>query len=72
MCKKNQDTTKIGLPNNLHELQDFIDLGGTIIIDHTSLEERGIRSEELLDPHTILPLSQIPKIIESHNISLTF
>ncbi len=72
MSKKNQNTSKIGLPNNLTELQDFIDLGGTLRIEQTSLDERGINPSELIHPHILTPPSKIPDLIALHTLSLTF
>lgn len=70
--KKNQNTSKIGLPNSLEEIQDFIDLGGRLIVDATSLEERGISKDEIIEKAEIIPFKSITTLVEEHSISLTF
>ena len=71
-CKKNQDTNKIGYPNNLNELNDFIELGGEILVDDLSLNERGMSKDELLDSSKIVGLKTIEEIVGKNSISLTF
>lgn len=72
MATAKQDSTKIGLPNNLEDLQDFIDLDGALYVVKESLEERGIAKEELVEEAQIIILADVPGIIEEHDISLTF
>ena len=71
-CKKNQDTNKIGYPNNLNELNDFIELGGEILVVDLSLNERGMSKDELLDSSKIVGLKTIEEIVGKNSISLTF
>ena len=70
--KKNQNPGKIGLPNTLNEIQDFIDLGGKLIVDQNSLEERGVSKKEIVDNAEIIPFNDVTDVIENHSISLTF
>lgn len=72
MAKKNQDTAKIGLPNNLNDIQDFMDLDGKLVVIRESIEERGISESELVDETTVIPLSEMVQLIQEHDISLTF
>ena len=72
MAKANQNTGKIGLPNNLEDIQDLIDLEGALYVVNESLEERGIGKEELIDGAQVITLTDIPGLIEQHDISLTF
>lgn len=71
-AKKNQNPAKIGLINNLNELKDFVDLGGKLITEKISLEERGLTKNELLEESEIMALNDISKLVEEHDISLTF
>lgn len=71
-CKKNQNTTKIGLPNTLEELNDFLELGGKLIVDSDSLEERGMIKSEVIEGSDITPFCDLGKYIEEYDISLTF
>ena len=70
--KKGQNPSKIGLPNNLDEISDFIELGGRILMVKESLEDRGILPSELVEGVNIIPYSDLLKIIEENDISLTF
>ena len=72
MAKAGQDPSRIGLPNNLGDLQDFIDLEGDLLVVTESLEERGIRGEELIPEARIITLKDLPGLILTHDISLTF
>ena len=72
LCKKNQNTIKIGLPNNLEELSDFFELGGKLIIDEISIKERGIETDEIIDGADIVQIKDIYDLIHNHNLSLTF
>ena len=72
MAKANQDTAKIGLPNNLEDLQDFIDLDGALYVVKESLEERGIGNNELIENAQVISLADVPGLIEKHDVSLTF
>src|SRR3972149_4680820 len=46
---KGQDPIDLGLPNNIHYIQDFLDLGGRMLALRSSLEKRGLTQEDLLD-----------------------
>ena len=70
MAKTGQQPQR--MPNNLTELQDFIDLGGTLLCIKESLETRGLSQEELVPDATIIPLTGLLSVIETHPLSLTF
>ena len=72
LSKKNQNPLKIGLPNNLDEIKDFIELGGKLIVIKESLEERGVKDSEIIDGAKITPFEEIIDLIEQNEISLTF
>ena len=72
LSKKNQNPSKIGLPNNLDEIKDFIELGGKLIVIKESLEERGVKDSEIIDGAEIIPFLDIVDLIEKNEISLTF
>ena len=72
MAKKGQNPGKIGLPNNLDELNDFTELGGRLIALQESLEERGIQRDELVDGAEVISMKDMVEIIEQHSHSLTF
>ena len=71
MAKKGQDTGKIGLPNNLHDLQDFMDLDGRLVVTRECMEKRGISEDELFEGAEMVSLKDIPGILEDHTVSIT-
>ena len=71
-CKQNQNPAKIGLPNNLNELSDFLELGGRLLVEEASLIERGIDTKELIDGVELIQSKNIDEIIKNHDVSLTF
>ncbi len=72
LSKRNQKPMKIGLPNNLDELSDFFELGGNLIVDETSIKERGIETREIIDGAEVINTQNIYDYIKNHNVSLTF
>ena len=72
LSKKDQNPSKIGLPNNLDEINDFIELGGSLIVCKESLHERGVNYDELIDGAEIVPFLNIFYLIEKSEITLTF
>lgn len=72
LSKKGQNPSKIGLPNNLNELHDFIELGGKLIVVKESLEERGINKDKIVEGAEITPFLDLVDLIEQNKISLTF
>lgn len=71
MAKTGQDTSMIGLPNNLGDLQDFIDLDGRLVVVRESMEERGITEDEIMEGAEVVGLKDIPGIIEDNTVSIT-
>jgi predicted peroxiredoxin len=71
-CKKNQQTNKIGYPNNLDEINDFIELGGKLLVDEHSLQERGLSKDGILENSKVIGLKTIEEIVCKNSISLTF
>jgi len=69
---KGQDPNDIGLPNNLDEVADFIELGGVIKVDETALEERGLLKEDLIDEHETMSRDDILDMLAEHDFCLTF
>ncbi len=72
MAKGNQNTAKIGLPNNLEDMQDLIDLDGRLVVVGESMEERGIAASELIEGAEVVSLSDLVNVIMEHDIFLTF
>lgn len=72
MTKQHQNPNDIGLPNNLPELQDFIELGGTLKIHKESLKERGLTQQDLIPQTQLINTQEIPNEINNHQIFLTF
>ncbi|HID73473.1 MAG TPA: hypothetical protein EYP43_00315 [Thermoplasmata archaeon] len=72
MAVAGQDTSRLGLPNNLDEITDFLDLGGRLCILRGSLEERGIRKDELVEGAEVVDTGDVVDLIEGHRITLTF
>ncbi len=72
LVKKGQNPSKIGLPNNIDEIKDFIELGGKLIVIKESIDDRGIKVNEIIEGAEITPFLDIVDIIEQNDISLTF
>lgn len=72
LAMSGQDPSRIGLPNNLDDLQDLMDLEGDLLVLRESMEERGIREEELIPEARTITLADLPGLIMTHDISLTF
>lgn len=72
MTKQHQNPNDIGLPNNLQELQDFIELGGTLKIHKESLTERALTQQDLIPQNQLITTQEIPTEINNHQIFLTF
>lgn len=72
LSKKAQNPSKIGLPNNLDEINDFIELGGKLIVSKESLEERGVNEIEIVKDAIITPFLDIVELIEKSDITVTF
>jgi predicted peroxiredoxin len=72
LSKKGQNPSKLGLPNNFDEINDFIELGGKIVVIKESLEQRGVNKDEIVDGAEIIPFLDIIDLIEQYEITLTF
>ena len=72
ICMAKRGQSPVGMPNNLNELKDFLDLGGRLVCIKESLNERGIKNNELIKGAEIMSLEDIIPLIESNPISLTF
>ena len=72
LSKKGQNPSKIGLPNNLDEISDFIELNGNLIVCKEYIQERGVNDDELIDGVEIIPFLNILDLIEKSEITLTF
>lgn len=69
---KGQDPSGIGFMNNIHFIQDFLDLGGRMVALNTSMQKRGLAQEELLDGVEVITPSQMAAEIARHSVSVTF
>ena len=69
---KNQDPNDIELPNNLNDINDFLELGGRILVLEGSLKKRRLSKEELIDGIEVIHSSQFISEIENHDVSMTF
>jgi sulfur relay (sulfurtransferase) DsrF/TusC family protein len=72
MSKKEQNPAKIGAVNNLVELRDFLDLGGTLLALQESLDERGLSKNDLIEGMRCIQYPDLVGTIEDHQLSLTF
>ena len=80
MAKAGQDPSRLGVPNNLDEMADYVlqhfpsalRVGGRLVLVREHLEERGIGEGELIDDCEIIPLAGVAGLLEEHDISLTF
>jgi tRNA 2-thiouridine synthesizing protein D len=70
--KSGQNPASIGLPNNLSEIDDFLELGGQLIVEKESMDSRGISNTELVDGAKVLSLENIGSLIKKHSLLLTF
>jgi sulfur relay protein TusB/DsrH len=69
---KGQNPSSLGLPNNLRYVEDFLDLGGRILVLEDSLKKRGLSRGDLVDGVEIISYSRMVKEVESHQVSVTF
>ena len=69
---KGQDPNDLGLPNNLDELDDFIELGGVIRTVREAVEERGLSKEDLIDDHEFIEWDDVIDLLGEHDFCLTF
>jgi|Deesub1362B_J571_1020462.scaffolds.fasta_scaffold00013_114 tRNA 2-thiouridine synthesizing protein D len=70
VAHKNQDPSKIGVPNNLDLLQDFIELGGKVYVSEEDMRARGLTKNDLISGVELI--SSYLELIESHDVILTF
>lgn len=69
---RGQNPTDLGLPANTHYLEDFLDLGGRLLALKTSLEQRGLGKEDLVEGVEIISYPEMVREIEGHRVSVTF
>lgn len=67
-----QDPTDIGLPNNEDVIQDFLDLGGRILVCKTCLDRRGVSEDELIDGVETTTSYRMVDEVKEHDVSVTF
>lgn len=67
-----QNPNALGFPNNLDELGDFLDLGGVVKVDRTSMDERGLRSEDLIDNVEVVEREGELELISEHHLNVIF
>jgi len=72
MALKGQDPNEIGLDNNLKQLADFVELGGTIYVLHPSLEARAVERVELIDDIKVIGREDLVKVLEEHDFCINF
>ncbi len=69
---KGQDPNDLGLPSNLDELADFIELGGVIKADRAAVKERGLLESDLIEDHELIEWDDVLGLLEEHDFCLTF
>ena len=69
---KGQDPNDLGLPSNLDELDDFIELGGVIKVEEIAVKERGLLKEDLMEDHELISWDDVLGLLEEHDFCLTF
>ena len=62
---KGQDPNDLGLPSNLDELADFIELGGVIKTVKEAVEERGLKKEDLINDHELIEWNEVIDLLAS-------
>jgi sulfur relay (sulfurtransferase) DsrF/TusC family protein len=72
MALTGQDTSRIGLPNNLDEIQDTFDLGGRLLVVREALAERGIREDELVEGAEVIDGSDLAGLMMENDVTFTF
>lgn len=72
MGKSGQDPSGLGLPNNLDEMADFLELGGRLLVMGGSMEERGIAPGELVEGAEVITAADMVAVIEGHDVSMTY
>ena len=69
---RGQDPNDLGLPSNLDELADFIELGGVIRTSREAMEERGLNMEDLIDDHELIERDEVIDLLDEHDFCLIF
>jgi len=72
MAKKGQEPTGVGMPSNLSEIRDFLDLGGRLVVVKQSLEERGIGERELVEEAEVMDIAQVHRFALDCDVSMTY
>lgn len=71
-ASRRQNPSPLGLPNNIRYIEDFLELGGRILVLKDSLSRRGLNKEDLAEGVEVITYARMIKEIESHHVSVTF
>jgi sulfur relay (sulfurtransferase) DsrF/TusC family protein len=69
---KGQDPNDVGLDNFLGKLADFMELGGAILAEKESLEERGLVAADLIEGIEMVPRAEFALLALEHKHTLMF
>ena len=69
---KGQDSAAIRMPSNLEATEDLLDLDGKVLCVREHLDARGIAPEDILEGVEIVPLSDLPGLIEAYDAFATY
>ena len=69
---KGQNPSALGLPNNLRYVEDFLELGGRIVVVEPALRKRGLVQGDQVEGVEVAPYPRLAREMESHAVSVTF
>ena len=67
---RDQWSEAIEMPSNEEQLMDAIDAGVAVYVDESSIEDRGISPEDLIEGVTIVPCERLADIVLGHDAIL--
>ena len=67
-----QDPEVIGMPSNLDAVQDLLDLEGRVLCVREHLEARGLTPDDILDEVEVVPLADLPRIVDVYDAFVTY
>ena len=67
-----QQSDVIRMPSNLEATQDLLDLDGRVLCVHEHLEAREISRDDILEDVEVVPLADLPGIIEAYDAFVTY
>ena len=69
---KGQRSDVIRMPSNEEAVQDLLDLDGRVLCVREHLEARGIPQDAILEDVEVVPLADLPRMVEVYDAFVTY